>query len=176
MSDTSSKETQLGNPTVVASHVSRIADIVQTYGAFSLGNLEVAEPMRLSASHKKPDFSWSIQEDMVSVIIDVGFAGFTVNDEGGLSGEPIVTVEARFAVNYSLDNEFDASAITEADWDAFALVNGMLNITPYWREYVQDSISRTQLAPYYIPPFNVSRFLQKANSSEDPELSADTPD
>ena len=64
----------------------------------------------------------------------------------------VLSIEATFALIYSVESldEFeDASLI------AFAWTNGVFNAWPYWREFVQSTVSRMGLPAITIPVFRV---------------------
>ena len=56
----------------------------------------------------------------------------------------VLRVEADFFLEYSLDK---AIPITDEAATAFGRMNGIFNVWPYWREYVQSTSMRTGLPP-----------------------------
>jgi hypothetical protein len=68
---------------------------------------------------------------------------------------PDVEIEARFILEYELDDEAD---LTEDELRHFGYFNGTFNAWPYWREYAQEASARLGLAPRLIVPvFRVPR-------------------
>lgn len=84
-------------------------------------------------------------------------------DAAGTAGEPDapVSVDVTLALTYSLPAapSFPVEVLEE-----FARVNGAFNAWPYWREYVQTTLSRMNLPPLVLPVFRV-----KPESTQTPE-------
>ena len=64
-----------------------------------------------------------------------------------------VEVEASFQLLYALPEELKP---TQREIRAFADSNAMLNSWPYWREFVQNTVSRMNLPPLVLPLFRLS--------------------
>ncbi len=62
-------------------------------------------------------------------------------------------IVAEFHAHYSLDKTVKASA---AALDRFAATNGVFNLWPYWREFVQSMSTRMGLPPLTVPSFRVN--------------------
>lgn len=67
------------------------------------------------------------------------------------SPEPLVRLETRWRLTYSHPPGF---LVTGEDLDGFAANNGILNVWPYWREFVNSIFSRMAL---HLPPLPVFR-------------------
>lgn len=83
--------------------------------------------------------------------------------EGGPTRQEVETaivsafhVRALFAAEYSLPDGFVAS---DQDLAAFAEMNASFNVWPYWREFVQASMSRMGLDPVIVPVAHAGDFL-----------------
>lgn len=71
----------------------------------------------------------------------------------GKSGERyVMDINGRIEALYDLPN---SEPPTDRQMKAFAKTNGMLNIWPYWREYVQSATLRAGLPPLTLPLFRV---------------------
>jgi hypothetical protein len=75
-------------------------------------------------------------------------------DASDTAGEPDppVSVDVTIALTYSLS---DAHSVAHEVLEEFARVNGAFNAWPYWREYVQATLSRMNLPPLVLPVFRV---------------------
>ncbi len=79
------------------------------------------------------------------------------------ASKPAVRVEATFELTYSLRPDFKAGAKLLAE---FAAVNGVYNAWPYWREYIQDVVTRMGLPPITLPVFRVGAKVAGPSSGE----------
>jgi hypothetical protein len=69
------------------------------------------------------------------------------------SGEPVALddefyIEARFGVTYTLQS---TEGITQDQVVLFAQQNGIFNLWPYWREFVQSMTCRMSIEPLRVP-------------------------
>jgi hypothetical protein len=64
--------------------------------------------------------------------------------------EPDLTIEASFELSYSLASFDD---IDDSHIQAFGELNGIYNGWPYWREFVQSTLSRMGLPPLTLPVY-----------------------
>jgi preprotein translocase subunit SecB len=64
----------------------------------------------------------------------------------------VIDIVGRIEAAYNLP---DSEPPTDQQMKAFAKTNGMLNIWPYWREYVQSATLRAGLPPLTLPLFRV---------------------
>lgn len=82
----------------------------------------------------------------------------------GQEGEPAVWVRAVYELTYSLPQGFSA---TRSELNTFAQTNGVFNVWPYWREFVQSMFVRMNLPPLVLPVFRLAehppRQLKKAS-------------
>lgn len=70
------------------------------------------------------------------------------------SGEPLFSIEAKYAILYKID---DMTSIKNENLEAFASLNGVFNVWPYWRDYVQNAAARMGLFPPPIPVYRYGR-------------------
>jgi hypothetical protein len=62
-----------------------------------------------------------------------------------------IVVQAAFAVMYRLRK---GETPNQAQLSSFAARNGLLTLTPYWREFLDASLRRTGFPPVMAPVFN----------------------
>ena len=65
-----------------------------------------------------------------------------------VSAGDFLQIEAEFLLDYSLRKEIPVS---EEIASAFGKMNGIYNVWPYWREYVQSVSSRAGMPPVALP-------------------------
>jgi len=70
--------------------------------------------------------------------------------EGEPEAEPLFSIETSFVLIYTVES-FDG--LEEQNIHAFASTNGVYNAWPYWREFVQNTVSRMALPPTTLPVF-----------------------
>ena len=64
----------------------------------------------------------------------------------------LFTIEATFILNYEVPSRQN---FEDKNLHAFAATNGVFNVWPYWREYVQSTTTRMGLPPITLPVFRV---------------------
>jgi preprotein translocase subunit SecB len=79
------------------------------------------------------------------------FPRFTLTGRDGPDGaEEVLRVEAMFVAVYRILN---MDGIRRENIDAFGQINGIYNVWPYWREFVQSMTVRMGLPPLTVPVF-----------------------
>lgn len=82
----------------------------------------------------------------------------------GQKRESIVWVKAVYELTYGLPQGFSAS---RGELNAFAQTNGVFNVWPYWREFIQSMFVRMNLPPLVLPVFRLAeqppRQMKKAS-------------
>jgi hypothetical protein len=73
-------------------------------------------------------------------------------DASSVKKPPFFTIRSVFVVQYQLPEKIEVS---QAECQSFADANGVLNCWPYWREFIQSSVSRMGLPPLTVPFFKV---------------------
>ena len=68
------------------------------------------------------------------------------------TSEPVIHIDASFLLAYKIE---DFGGLTQSGFEQFANLNGIYNAWPYWREYVQNTITRMGLQPLTIPVFRI---------------------
>jgi hypothetical protein len=76
--------------------------------------------------------------------------------------DDVLRIEAEFRVVYSVDS---MDGIEEKHVDAFGRMNGVYNVWPYWREYVQSTTVRLGFPPIVLPLLTVTSLLDLYNQS-----------
>lgn len=67
------------------------------------------------------------------------------------------SVKAVYIITYNIDH---ANSFTLEQLSAFAAINGAHHAWPYWREFVQASMTRMSLAPVMISVYRVEEALK----------------
>jgi hypothetical protein len=87
-------------------------------------------------------------------------------------GDPLenapLCVYAIFRANYKLES---LDGLSDAHIAAFATLNGAFNTWPYWREYLQSTLSRMGLPPITVPVFQprkIAKLFEKARPVDVP--------
>ena len=76
--------------------------------------------------------------------------------------EILLTLEATYKVPSEI-------TVSSEQIRAFAATNGMLNVWPYWREFVQSITSRAGLPPLTLPLFRVQVLPSAPATNESPK-------
>jgi len=66
--------------------------------------------------------------------------------------KPLVTMEATFLATYHLKS---MEGITGSHIDAFSEQNAVYNVWPYWREFIQSTMSRMALKQVSLPVYRI---------------------
>jgi preprotein translocase subunit SecB len=64
----------------------------------------------------------------------------------------VVSIMATYELIYIIPKELK---VTQDELNDFARLNAMFNVWPYWREFVQSTITRMNLPPLVLPLFRV---------------------
>lgn len=65
---------------------------------------------------------------------------------------PAVSIKAGFELTYALPQDF---RVSRSELNAFAQTNGIFNVWPYWREFVQNMFVRMALPPFTLPVYRL---------------------
>ena len=79
---------------------------------------------------------------------------FDLQLRGKRGSDVILRIDGRLEAMYGLPEDQMPS---DAQIKAFGRTNGMLNVWPYWREFVQSATMRAGLPPLTLPLFRVIR-------------------
>ncbi len=64
----------------------------------------------------------------------------------------VVSILATFELSYLLPGDVK---VTEGELNDFARINATFNVWPYWREFVQNTVTRMNLPPVVLPLFRL---------------------
>ncbi len=157
------------DPSAIAMRVERIADIVQVRGIFE--RVPAAQPESLTTEFLPIHASAQMLSDTdVGISLILGFIARAkaadaapsepvksrkspkTGAEGGTDADVRMYVEAGYVLRYVLT---PGPKPTDAELQKFAEVNGRLNVTPYWREFLDTALRRAGLPPVLAPVYKV---------------------
>lgn len=69
-----------------------------------------------------------------------------------------VSVQATFELAYLLPADMQAS---EEELNDFARINAIFNAWPYWREFIQSTVTRMNLPPVVLPLFRLQDAIKQ---------------
>jgi len=101
-----------------------------------------ATEVELTTSSKTEE---CVIEDAVLLFMDLTLRGFKEE-------ELLLDIAARVEVQYAIPKGTNFTPL-QLKW--FARSNGMLNVWPYWRDFVQNTVVRAALPPLTLPLFRV---------------------
>lgn len=157
------------DPSAIAMRVERIADIIQVRGIFE--RVPAAQPESLTPEFLPIHASAQMLSDTdVGITLILGFIARAktadtatsepvksrkspkAEAESGIDPDVRMYVEAGYVLRYVLS---PGPKPTDAELQKFAEVNGRLNVTPYWREFLDTSLRRAGLPPVLAPVYKV---------------------
>jgi hypothetical protein len=107
-----------------------------------------AKQIKVSAGFTRP----RVEQRDDAVIITTTFR-LTLQAENSQAGSPpLARVSAGTELTYAREPGVE---IETADLDDFAAVNAPFNAWPFWREFVQSSLTRLGLPPLLLPLFRI---------------------
>jgi hypothetical protein len=143
-----------------ASRVTSIDAISQVFGQFSVDRKRANQPMDVTISRGKP--AVSVVDGRIRVTLSYGFLATPDNSESDPKSDielpAIVDIRAVFDIDYTFSN---GETLSDEDMQIFAEINGNLNATAYWREYINSCLSRSHLPPFVLPPFNAAKHIMR---------------
>jgi preprotein translocase subunit SecB len=101
----------------------------------------------------------SVDNSSLTILLDLVLRGF--REESVL-----LDISARIEAVYSVSQD---SSFSEYQLRFFAKANGMLNVWPYWRDFVQSSVTRAGLPPLTLPLFRVLHKRKPTRTLENSE-------
>ena len=81
----------------------------------------------------------------------------------GKKKEPDLIIEATFILIYKAKT---LEGLKQENFKAFADTNGIYNVWPYWREFVQNTVVRMSLPPLTIPVFRLLPTEKKSSRNK----------
>ena len=98
------------------------------------------------------DYSTEVQVDKkngyIIVTVKFHFEAFTESK----TQKPVILIDASFLLAYKIE---DFEGLTQKGFEQFANLNGIYNAWPYWREFVQNTVTRMGLPSLSIPVFRI---------------------
>lgn len=96
---------------------------------------------------------WSLEDTAVFLETEFSFSMNTAG-EGSEEAQPLIVIECSFESEYRLAPEFKPS---EKQIESFRSANAVFNCWPFFREFVQTSVTRMHFPPPPIPFLRLSR-------------------
>jgi len=72
--------------------------------------------------------------------------------------KPVIFIDSSFLLAYKIEN---FEGLTQKGFEQFANLNGIYNAWPYWREFVQNTVTRMGLPSLTIPVFRIVQSTEK---------------
>ena len=139
-------------------------------------SVEISEEISLSYNFR---IAIACNEDSSACRVRVTFTLSGSNEQPDESGrDEVFNIEAEFTLFYKFST---FEGMEKKHVEAFGRLNGVFNAWPYWREFVQSSLSRLSLPPVTVPLLTVSG-LQKiyeeqgSKNTEEAPLKQTAPD
>ncbi len=110
-----------------------------------------AEPLIAETSPGPGTFGNNPEGTMLYIQPTLSLRGYKPLD-GVKHGEPVVRIEATFALAYSCPN---VAQIPKDALSAFAMTNAVFTLWPFWRELVMIASLRMRIAPIVVPLLRV---------------------
>ncbi len=133
-----SERVQIQNVLLIESFSKRGDDEQFTAGGFSLVHTQKVQEAVRSGDNA---IVMKIQLDLIST------------RDGKPEPDPTLMIHGVFTLVYTLD---DFEGIEDRNIAAFASTNGVYNVWPYWREFVQSTTVRMGIPPVVAPVFRLN--------------------
>jgi hypothetical protein len=156
----STPSSSLADPSSVARSVERLAEVLQiagNYRRFPVPPDASSGPLEISFAQADPGVERDPTGDVAihlafRCVVGTAAAQQAINLPTPSSEPPfpglLFFAEAAFVVVYKLR---PGSAFTPAELDAFARINGPLNVVPYWREFLHSAALRAGIPSVLAP-------------------------
>ena len=124
----------------------------------------------IKAESRAFDINYSAESSMdteakrIIVLAKFKWEGFEADSK---EKTPFVTIEASFLLMYSA---FSLEGLNQENVEMFGKLNGIYNAWPYWREFLQNSISRMCLPPLTAPVFRLFPPKKEEATTEKKEI------
>jgi preprotein translocase subunit SecB len=86
----------------------------------------------------------------------------TINTMVTTQDKTVLSLMATYELTYLIPKE---TPVSQQDLNDFARPNAMFNVWPYWREYVQNTITRMNLPPLVLPLFRVKEAAKQVKQA-----------
>jgi len=90
----------------------------------------------------------------------------TINTLVTSQGKTVVSIMATYELIYLLSKDMKVS---QEELNDFARLNAMFNVWPYWREFVQSTITRMNLPPLVLPLFRIKEAAKQVEQASQRE-------
>ncbi len=90
----------------------------------------------------------------------------TINTLVTSQGKTVVSIMATYELIYLIPKDMQ---VTQDELNDFARLNTMFNVWPYWREFVQSTVTRMNLPPLVLPLFRIkdaAKQIEQASQRE----------
>jgi preprotein translocase subunit SecB len=118
------------------------------------GDVEVRLDWSARLKEKEPDNSFVIAPSLDLQIVPKGAKEETL---------PLVWMRVGFEATYRLP---DGLRATRRELRDFAQINGIFNVWPYWREFIQNMFARMNLPPFFLPVYRIEDHLSRQEGPE----------
>ena len=89
---------------------------------------------------------------------------FSIVEASG-SEQPAVSIHTAFELTYRHPSDLE---VTSQVLQEFAEINGVFNVWPYWREFIQSTMARMNLPVITIPVFRLATPSDVPSQPDDP--------
>jgi len=90
----------------------------------------------------------------------------TINTLVMSQDKTVVSIMATYELIYQMSKDMKVS---QDELNDFARLNAMFNVWPYWREFVQSTITRMNLPPLVLPLFRIKEAAKQVEQSSQQE-------
>lgn len=147
----------------------RIRGVAMREGSFHRNLNDDELPMCVSYEF---DSKGSFDKENHKIQTHVFLAVSGTYEEDVESTDPPLFIRAEFVLDYSLDSMDD---ISDESLDAFIRINGVYNVWPYWREYVQSTTVRLGIPPLTLPLLTGDVLVKAYEEEKAKERGTDVP-
>lgn len=120
---------------------------------------KAAQASKLDATlNRQTDVQIDESKNAIAVIAHFEFSARAVARPD--DAEPDLQLSADFLVLYTAKS---LSGLTKLNFQKFGELNGTYNAWPYWRELLQNTMTRMQLKPFVLPVFRITGTAEEPN-------------
>jgi len=168
------EQTQRENPTdyQLASAIARYVELDDVHLIDVKASLLVAKAEMLQLSVLELELgrsmACSMQKDTQVISVEAKLKADIHNQNDGRA-KPLLSINCTYVLNYKfMAKGAPEGAELQRYLDAFARVNGVFNIWPYFRELIQSLSARMSLPPIVVPVYRVSKEQEAPSSVTEP--------
>ena len=133
--------------------------LVETHVAQQLRDAQLPSQLEISVQTQS-----RADEETSRIAVDVRAQLCAQYDMDDPAHPAPIEISARFRVTYIASS---LGGLTDEHIEAFGELNGVYNVWPYWREYVQAVIARMGLPPLTLPVFRPLERAGKRSGTEE---------